>query len=156
MTPTPEQDRAAGAIVALAWWLLRNGDRLVWVVFALAVLAVGGVLLYRVLDALATLRLKRSGAGALDALRASSGWDAPWLGARGPDGRTGRYHAYLASPQWAERSRRTITLAGGTCQRCGRRKATQAHHVTYDRLTRERDADLLAVCAPCHRELHGR
>jgi hypothetical protein len=139
-----------GAAAAVGWWL--SGDHVWWVfwaAFALAVVVIGARITFNVADALATLRLKRSGAGGAEAI-------ARWLGARGPDGRTGRYTAYMASPQWAERSQRTIMLAGGTCQRCGRRTATQAHHLTYDRLTRERDADLLAVCKPCHDALHGR
>ena len=144
---TPGQ--AADATWAFAGWWWRHADALFWVALALAVLVVGGATAYRVADARATLKLKRGGAGAAEAF-------TRWLGARGPDGLTGLYRAYLVSPQWAERSRRTILLAGGTCQRCGRRTATQAHHLTYDRLTRERDADLLAVCKPCHDALHGR
>ena len=39
-------------------------------------------------------------------------------------------------------------LAGYACQRCGRAKATDAHHLTYERLGRERDGDLLARARP--------
>jgi hypothetical protein len=31
----------------------------------------------------------------------------------------------------------------------------QVHHLTYERLGREKDDDLLATCEQCHRALHG-
>jgi 5-methylcytosine-specific restriction endonuclease McrA len=66
------------------------------------------------------------------------------------------YATYMASPQWRARSQRTLLLAGGTCQRCGRAPAREAHHLTYDRLGFERDDDLQALCKACHRAAHGR
>jgi hypothetical protein len=159
-------------VEAVAGWWWHHAEVVAAVTLALAVLAVGGTAIYRVADALATLRLKRRGADALDAYRlgravpwgAGSGYGyAPWGGAawppggaRGPDGRSQLYANYMARPQWRTRSQRTLLLAGGACQRCGRAPAREAHHLTYERLGHEADADLLAVCKPCHAALHGR
>jgi len=45
--------------------------------------------------------------------------------------------------------------ATGARTRCPR-TATEVHHLTYDRVGRERPEDLMAVCADCHRALHNR
>jgi 5-methylcytosine-specific restriction endonuclease McrA len=64
------------------------------------------------------------------------------------------YSGYLRSPPWQARRRRTIALAGGMCQHCGRRRAVQVHHLTYKRVGRERDRDLVALCWSCHQRAH--
>jgi hypothetical protein len=63
------------------------------------------------------------------------------------------YRAYLQSPQWATRRTRAFAAGKSTCQGCGR-KAEHIHHRTYARLGRELDADLVAVCHDCHRDIH--
>ncbi len=65
-----------------------------------------------------------------------------------------QYTAYLESPEWNERSRSTIEAAGGICSICKRSPATQAHHLTYERVGEELPEDLAAVCFPCHRVKH--
>ncbi len=65
-----------------------------------------------------------------------------------------QYTAYLESPEWTEKSRSTIEAAGGVCSICKRRPATQAHHLTYDRVGEELPGDLAAVCRPCHQLEH--
>jgi 5-methylcytosine-specific restriction endonuclease McrA len=41
------------------------------------------------------------------------------------------------------------------CEMCGQSNVTlQVHHLTYERLGREKDDDLVAVCVPCHRTFH--
>ena len=108
---------------------------------------------YLVALAVADLRLRWRGGDAAGQL-------ADWLSQGVPGGRGGRhsalYETYLQTDAWRARRERTLLLAGYTCQRCGRAKATDAHHLTYDRLGRERDGDLLALCEPCHGALHGR
>jgi hypothetical protein len=42
-----------------------------------------------------------------------------------------------------------------TCERCKIAPATEVHHLTYERRGREKPADLMALCADCHRILHG-
>jgi hypothetical protein len=146
---SPQQDRAVGALVALAGWLLGHGETTLWGMFTLAGLVLMVRLAWLAVAAWTDLRLKRNAGDAAGAL-------AEWSGARGPDGRSGFYQAYMASDAWQARSQRTLLLAGYTCQRCGRARASQAHHVTYDRLGAERDEDLQALCKRCHDAAHGR
>ena len=67
-----------------------------------------------------------------------------------------RYRDYLQSDQWKRKRRACLRRAGGVCERCARRVAKQAHHLTYKRLGKEAPGDLLAVCRPCHEALHDR
>jgi 5-methylcytosine-specific restriction endonuclease McrA len=67
----------------------------------------------------------------------------------------GRYGEYLASDHWAATRAAALERAGGRCQRCRLAAAAEVHHVSYARLGRERESDLLAVCRPCHAQLHG-
>jgi 5-methylcytosine-specific restriction endonuclease McrA len=59
------------------------------------------------------------------------------------------YAEYLKSPQWQERRKRALRLADGRCQVCSN-PARDVHHNTYERLGRELDRDLIAVCGRCH------
>lgn len=65
-----------------------------------------------------------------------------------------RYSAYLETPQWKEKRARVLERDGYVCQACLRREATQAHHLTYERVFNEPAFDLIAVCDTCHRALH--
>ena len=62
-----------------------------------------------------------------------------------------KYEDYLKSPHWklfsACEKRRT-------CYCCGRRGRLQLHHVTYDRLGRERPGDVVTLCGRCHKACH--
>jgi hypothetical protein len=143
------EERAVDGGAGVASWLLEHGTTLAPWVLGLAFLVVGLRIAYNVALAWSDLRLRHR-------LGTTAGAATDWLRGRDADGRSGLYVAYMSSPQWAARSERTIMLAGGLCQHCGKARAREAHHLTYDRLTREKDADLLAVCVPCHRQLHGR
>jgi hypothetical protein len=137
----------------LVGWLWRNAEAVAPVGLGLAALLLVVRVGYLVALAVADLRLRWWGGDAAGQL-------ADWLsdgGRRGPGGRhSALYTTYLQTDAWRARRERTLLLAGYTCQRCGRAKATDAHHLTYDRLGRERDGDLLALCEPCHGALHGR
>jgi HNH endonuclease len=132
-------------------WVWRNAETTA-VVFL--VLAGAGLLVrvgYLVALALADLRLRWRGGDAAGQL-------ADWLsgGRGGPGGHSLLYTTYLQSDAWRARRERTLLLAGGVCQRCGRERATDAHHKHYRTLGRERDGDLEALCPACHAQLHGR
>lgn len=62
-----------------------------------------------------------------------------------------RYADYLLSVHWVEMRRRM--LAGRRCG-CGAR-ATQLHHLTYERLGDELPTDLEPLCERCHRGRHS-
>lgn len=66
-----------------------------------------------------------------------------------------RYNAHMNSPEWFALRRKVLDRAGGTCEGCGVRKATQVHHLTYARLGREMLFDLVAVCSQCHESIHA-
>ncbi len=65
------------------------------------------------------------------------------------------YHAHLRSHRWFALRLRVLVRSGGICERCGERAMVDVHHLTYRRLGHERMGDVLGVCRPCHRELHG-
>lgn len=67
-----------------------------------------------------------------------------------------RYEEYLKSPEWHSKRLEVLRRAGGVCERCHVRCATQVHHLSYANMGDEPLADLLAVCAPCHEHEHDR
>jgi 5-methylcytosine-specific restriction endonuclease McrA len=66
-----------------------------------------------------------------------------------------RYHAHLQSPEWASRRDRVHERAGGICEGCRTRAASETHHLTYRNLGAEFLWELVAVCSECHRRYHG-
>ena len=64
--------------------------------------------------------------------------------------RSRQYETYMASIEWEERRADALQRARYRCNRCGD-LAEQVHHRTYERLGREHDADLEALCIPCHK-----
>lgn len=67
------------------------------------------------------------------------------------------YEKYVKLDCWALR-RLDYLRKHDHCEGCGRKKSDeivlQVHHLTYERLGREEDRDLLAVCDECHRTFH--
>ncbi len=66
-----------------------------------------------------------------------------------PHGRE-RYHAYLASREWAKLKVKIRKRSAGMCEACYVAAATETHHQTYIRLYREHLDDLRHVCHECH------
>ena len=65
------------------------------------------------------------------------------------------YSDYLKTPQWQRRAERCKQRAGYKCERCGAAGVTlHAHHLSYKRVGKERESDLLAVCVDCHADIH--
>ena len=65
-----------------------------------------------------------------------------------------RYDKYLRSPAWRSLRQRVMRRAGGVCEGCLERRATQVHHLTYDHVFNEFAFELRAVCDGCHARLH--
>lgn len=65
------------------------------------------------------------------------------------------YNKYLKTEVWAKRRRAVLDNANNICEVCGVATATQAHHVTYQRVGDEIDGDLVALCKDCHKAHHG-
>jgi len=68
--------------------------------------------------------------------------------------RVAAYRWYLGSAFWRERREVILERANHTCQKCGKRRATEVHHLTYIRVFQELPSDLVALCKPCHAEIH--
>lgn len=65
--------------------------------------------------------------------------------------------AYLQSPQWQLLKTKRLIIAQYKCEYCGSTNQLQCHHITYERLTRERIEDLAILCGGsngCHQRIH--
>ena len=66
-----------------------------------------------------------------------------------------KYKKYLASPEWKGRKERWFrSRPGCCCEVCGSSKKIILHHLTYARVGKERDSDLMPLCNGCHLKLH--
>jgi 5-methylcytosine-specific restriction endonuclease McrA len=65
------------------------------------------------------------------------------------------YRDYLLSPEWQEKRKEALRLAGYRCQVCYAGDVTlDVHHRTYKRLGHELMTDLVVLCRPCHGIFH--
>lgn len=64
------------------------------------------------------------------------------------------YQDYLSTPEWQAKRTKVLQRAKHLCEGCMINSATQVHHLTYVRVGREMLFDLVAVCEPCHRQVH--
>lgn len=60
------------------------------------------------------------------------------------------YYDYIHSDEWKEKSARIREKQRGICHLCGKQDKLQAHHLTYIRLGKEKDSDLVGLCDNCH------
>jgi hypothetical protein len=71
------------------------------------------------------------------------------------------YRDYLNAPEWRERREHRLELSGFRCEymtdggRCTETECLEVHHLRYDTLGREADADLRVLCARHHDLTHG-
>lgn len=65
------------------------------------------------------------------------------------------YDDYLRSDAWRRKTALILKRAGGTCEGCLSRPATQVHHLTYEHVGQEFAFELIAVCGHCHARIHG-
>ncbi len=64
------------------------------------------------------------------------------------------YEEYLRSEKWKQKRTAVLNRDSGICQACLSSEADQVHHLTYDRIFDEPLFDLVAICQPCHEQLH--
>lgn len=64
------------------------------------------------------------------------------------------YLAYLNSAAWRQRRNRKLRQVGWQCERCPAKRHLEVHHRTYERLGKEFDSDLEALCESCHNAEH--
>lgn len=67
-----------------------------------------------------------------------------------------QYQQYLDSPAWRQKRQERLEQDGHQCFRCRSAEQLEVHHITYERLGRERLTDLLTLCKRCHARDHGR
>jgi len=61
---------------------------------------------------------------------------------------------YLNSAEWKDKRIRVLNRDKYICQGCLSNKATQVHHLTYERIYKEPLFDLISVCENCHKSIH--
>lgn len=66
------------------------------------------------------------------------------------------YQAYLASGEWRAFRISILAKRGPVCEVCSTRlRQPQIHHLTYERLGKELESDVVIACDNCHRGYHG-
>lgn len=64
---------------------------------------------------------------------------------------------YLASNEWQVLRKSTLKRDLYTCQSCGVTDVPlEVHHLTYQRLGKERPSDVVSLCRICHQSLHDK
>lgn len=79
-----------------------------------------------------------------------------WRSLRPKRGHSSLYVRHLRSPQWQRTRLAAIRRSGGRCSHCGVAAPLDVHHLTYDRLGKERSSDVVALCRTCHNRVHGK
>lgn len=64
------------------------------------------------------------------------------------------YPEYLTSPEWQAKRLLVLARSNGCCEGCGKKTATQIHHLSYTHKYNEFLFELVAVCLSCHDRLH--
>jgi len=66
------------------------------------------------------------------------------------------YVEYLSTTGWRVRSHQAMERANWRCEMDATHDGPlQVHHLTYARVGRERDDDLIVLCDECHARHHG-
>lgn len=64
------------------------------------------------------------------------------------------YAEYLKTAHWQRVRELALEAAGQTCELCSSDHGLEVHHRTYARVGFERPADVITLCADCHRDFH--
>jgi hypothetical protein len=66
------------------------------------------------------------------------------------------YQDYIHSKQWQRKRNERLALDRKQCVLCFSMTNLHVHHVTYERLFKEKMSDLMTVCKECHEIIHNR
>ena len=67
------------------------------------------------------------------------------------------YREYLQHPKFRAVRAQVMERAGGICEHCEQRPATEVHHLRYPPWgTFDVPENMIAVCHECHCEIHGK
>lgn len=69
--------------------------------------------------------------------------------------RSSEYQEYIKSKEWQETRQRILKRDSFRCVLCNNTKNLHVHHITYESLGEEKDADLVTLCECCHDKLHN-
>ena len=64
------------------------------------------------------------------------------------------YQQYLKSRHWWSLRYEVYKERDHRCERCGREKNLQVHHIIYDHIGKEPLEDLEIICSGCHKRHH--
>ena len=64
------------------------------------------------------------------------------------------YKSYLKSDLWRDKKKNLVKTEIKMCWVCHRKNNLNVHHLTYDRLGKEDNEDLIYLCSKHHRLLH--
>lgn len=64
------------------------------------------------------------------------------------------YQDYLDSDLWRDK-RSFILKLRPICELCQQNKSTSVHHKTYASVGNENKNDVMALCFPCHSDIHN-
>lgn len=64
-----------------------------------------------------------------------------------------QYQAYIRSDEWREKAHLVLKRCNWICEGCGKKKATQVHHLTYKNLGKEFLFELVGLCSDCHESI---
>jgi hypothetical protein len=60
------------------------------------------------------------------------------------------YSQYLKSTTWKNIAKENKLLASNKCEVCDSNKSIKTYHITYDRVFKETQDDLICLCYICH------
>lgn len=66
-----------------------------------------------------------------------------------------QYQEYIKSKEWQKTRERIFKRDHYICAICGSAKNLAVHHITYENLGAEKDADLITLCNSCHGTIHS-
>lgn len=66
------------------------------------------------------------------------------------------YVTYIEGPEWGRTRTLALEYYGDACCFCNSTERLNVHHRTYERLERERLADLIVICRDCHAKHHDK
>jgi len=71
------------------------------------------------------------------------------------EGRRAFYYDHINSDKWRAIAGKALKRDKYICQGCLERAATEAHHLTYERLGDELVCDVISLCRHCHMRIEG-
>ena len=62
---------------------------------------------------------------------------------------------YFKTNVWKIKRKMVLERCKGICEKCGKKKVVDIHHLNYDSLGQERLESLIGLCRKCHKKEHN-